>query len=662
VIIPVHVVDNTDPSISFVEGTVNPLILEYNDTYIESSPIVYDDNYTTQLTKTTETNFELVDNKVTVLGDFYVKYIVTDESGNSNSITRNIYVRDRSGPVVTIDGGESVIVDVGSGEYKPDVSIIDDYQGTLNDFSVNSNVNTEVVGEYTYKVTAVDSNNNTTTVSQSVLVRDREAPVITLEGDTEITLHRYTDFVEDGYSATDNYDQSIAVTPNYTDLNNEVVGEYHVYYTAKDESNNTATVRSRKVNVIDEDGPIITLNGSSEVTIELGQAYTDAGASAKDANSDVDIVGIDIDTSAVITSQVGIYQVVITAVDDQENTSKNYRYVRVVDTISPVLQLIGNSPFYLEYDDDLKIKVPGLQISDLSFGTEPYQLDSISQSDIDNCPFNVTTNASEIDTKILGEHTLIYTVSDPNNDFTSSNTKQITRQIIVEDTLPPVITMLPNEEEVIHFTIEKGDSFSDPGATAIDARQGEVQVITETSFTSNNYYITYRASDNLGNSSYVVRTITFVDTTDPDLSLKGENPMVFNVNDNFVDPGFTCIDLSGCDTTIVGNVDTSTVGVYYLDYTSTDFAGNTSETKRRIIHVENRSGPECSLIGDNVILVVQGDTYQDQGLQYDNTQNFDLVVNTNINTNEKGYYYVEYTLVNSQNNSSTTLFRSVIII
>jgi hypothetical protein len=73
--------------------------------------------------------------------------------------------------------------------------------------------------------------------------------------------------------------------------------------------------------------PIITINGSSNVTITLGSTYDDAGATAKNkVGSAVTVVA---NTSNVNTAQTGTYTVTYTATNDNGTTTAT-RSVNVV--------------------------------------------------------------------------------------------------------------------------------------------------------------------------------------------------------------------------------------------------------------------------------------------------------------------------------------------
>ena len=65
-------------------------------------------------------------------------------------------------------------------------------------------------------------------------------------------------------------------------VNTAVVGSYTVTYNVHDSNGNAAVQVTRTVNVVDTTAPVITLSGSTPVTVQVGSVYTDAGASATD--------------------------------------------------------------------------------------------------------------------------------------------------------------------------------------------------------------------------------------------------------------------------------------------------------------------------------------------------------------------------------------------
>lgn len=80
-----------------------------------------------------------------------------------------------------------------------------------------------------------------------------------------------------------------------------------------------------------------------------------------------------------------------------------------------------------------------------------------------------------------------------------------------------------------------------------------------------------------------------IDNTPPEITLKGNNPMNVDTDSEYVEPGATVIDDVDGDISdqliIVGDVDTSTEGTYYIKYNAIDNAGNQAEEKIREVRV-----------------------------------------------------------------------------
>ena len=206
----------------------------------------------------------------------------------------------------------------------------DDYDGVVA-VTVGGSVNTAVVGQYTITYDAVDSTgNHAVQVTRIVNVVDTTAPVITLSESTPLTIEVGSLYVDAGASATDNYDSAVVVTVTGT-VNTAVVGQYVIKYDAVDAHGNHAIQITRTVNVVDTTLPVITLSGSTPVTIQVGSVYTDAGATATD-NYDASVT-VTV-TGSVNTAVVGDYTLTYNAVDSNGNHAVPVtRIVHVVDTV-----------------------------------------------------------------------------------------------------------------------------------------------------------------------------------------------------------------------------------------------------------------------------------------------------------------------------------------
>ncbi|MDO8752178.1 MAG: DUF5011 domain-containing protein, partial [Candidatus Wolfebacteria bacterium] len=196
-------------------------------------------------------------------------------------------------------------------------------------------------------VTAADAVNNTSPTTSVDITEDGTPPVITLTGNNPEIVEVHSVYIDAGATALDSVagDLTLSITAS-SNVNTAVLGEYAVTYNVSDTAGNL-TSSSRVVNVVDTTAPVITLIGSSTVTIEVGNAYVDAGATASD-NYDLDITANITSSSDVNTALLGSYSVVFSVSDSSGNMASTTRIVEVVDTTSPVLTLTGANPQTIE--------------------------------------------------------------------------------------------------------------------------------------------------------------------------------------------------------------------------------------------------------------------------------------------------------------------------
>ena len=175
--------------------------------------------------------------------------------------------------------------------------------------------------------------------TKTVNVVDKKNPVITLEGNTDITLCPGCKYEEEGFSATDEYDG---------DLTDKVIKEQlkdKIVYTVEDSSKNKVSVE-RKIKEEDKEAPIITLKGYENVTIYRGNVYEEEGYTATD-NCDGDITSLVEAKGTVDNTKVGVYEITYTVKDKSGNTTSVKRKVSVIYPPSGG----GNGYIYLTFDD-----------------------------------------------------------------------------------------------------------------------------------------------------------------------------------------------------------------------------------------------------------------------------------------------------------------------
>ena len=322
---------NTLPAITLIGN--NPQVVVVGSAYTESGATAFD-NEDGDLSAAIIIDASSVVAPLSV-GTYSVTYSVTDSDANTVIVTRTVNViPTNTVPTITLLGVNPFDIMQGTAYAEPGYSASDAEDGNLTAaVVVTGSVDENTPGTYTLTYTITDSDSNTVSVTRTVNVIDTEAPIITLNPPNPQVIEVNTPYVELGATAVDNGDGSVSVTSNgATVVVTSMIGTYTITYTATDAEGNTATL-SRTVQVVDTSLPTITLLGSNPVTIEVGTAYVDAGATATDNSGEA--ITVTVDSSAVNTTRIGTYTVTYTATDSSGNIATSTRTVTVVDTTSP---------------------------------------------------------------------------------------------------------------------------------------------------------------------------------------------------------------------------------------------------------------------------------------------------------------------------------------
>ncbi len=252
--------------------------------------------------------------------------------------------------------------------------------------------------------------------------------------------------------------------------------------------------------------------------------------------------------------------------NDKNNTSEYVRCVR--ENIPPTANAGSNKN--VEVKEAVTITGSG---SDTDGTDISYKWKKGSTILANSASFDYTPNT-------VGTDTLTLTVTD---DDGATDTDSMT--VTAVDTTPPDITL--NGANPIN--VDQGSTFTDPGASATDAVDGDISVSVSGTVdisTVGTYTLTYSATDAAGNTASETRTVYVIDITPPVITLKGTNPMDIVEGSTFTDPGASATDAVDGDVpvSISGTVDASTVGTYTLTYSATDTAGNMA-TETRTVNV-----------------------------------------------------------------------------
>ena len=641
--------DTTDPVIT-INGS-SGLTITAGTTYTEQGAICTDDTDPAPTVTTSGT----VD---TSNPDTYtVTYTCTDSSGNASTATRIVTVvaaetpADTTDPVITINGSSELTITAGTTYTEQGATCADDTDGSLQ-VTTSGTVDTSNPGTYTITYACTDSSGNGSTISRTVTVVDTTDPVITINGSSGLTITAGTTYTEQGATCTDETDPAPTVTTSGTvDTSNP--DTYTITYTCTDSSGNASTA-TRIVTVVaaetpaDTTDPVITINGSSELTITASTTYTEQGATCADDTDG----SLQVTTSGTVdTSNPGTYTVTYACTDSSGNGSTISRTVTVVDTTDPVITINGSS---------------GLTIT---AGTTYTEQGATCTDETDPAP-TVTTSGT-VDTSNPDTYTVTYTCTD-----SSGNPSTVTRIVTVvaaADTTPPDITL--NDPSAV--TVTAGAAFDDPGVTCTDETDPNPSIVSDIADIDVNipgdYTITYTCTDSSGNASTATRIVTVVaaaDTTPPTINISGDNPLTITVGSTYEDAGATCTDeTDGTLTpTIAGTVDTDRPGTYTITYTCTDGSGNAAYDSRTVLvraaeAADDTTPPRIDITGESRVRLHVGDAYAEQGAtctdDVDETREATIQKST-VDTSSAGSYIVIYECADSSGNASLKI-RHVVV-
>ena len=260
------------------------------------------------------------------------------------------------------------------------------------------------------------------------------------------------------------------------------VGTYLIYYDSTDSEGNSAVQVTRTVNVVDTTPPVITLTGENPQTIELGDGYTELGATTDDGSA------VTIDDLA-FANAVGTYLIYYDSTDSEGNSAVQVtRTVNVVDTTPPVITLTGANPQTIEL---------GVGYTDLGATT-----DDGSAVTIDDSAF---TNA-------VGTYLIYYDSTDSEGNSAVQVTRTVnvvdTTRLIVDVTAPDDITKA-SDQRYIYIDVGMADATGSHPPFKIFKNSGyDTYPIGET-------IVTWYAVDSEGNYATDTQTITVTDNRGP---------------------------------------------------------------------------------------------------------------------------------------------------
>ena len=213
---------------------------------------------------------------------------------------------------------------------------------------VNGDIDYGKVGEYPIEF-SLKTTIGYYSKSATVFVRDTGAPQITLTGEETLTQSYKADYQEPGFQATDGCDGDLTAAVKVEKVEIDA-NSFRLLYTVEDSSGNKAE-KSRTVTLVDDVKPVLTLNGSANMTVYLNEKYTEQGAKAND-EKDGDLTTQITTEGTVDTAKEGNYTVTYRVKDRMGNEAVATRKVLVKRFLKAQDGTNGKKgTVYLTFDD-----------------------------------------------------------------------------------------------------------------------------------------------------------------------------------------------------------------------------------------------------------------------------------------------------------------------
>lgn len=234
-----------------------------------------------------------------------------------------------------------------------------------------------------------------------------ERVILNINGESNLVLSLNDKYKELGATAKvcsfnkcNNITEKIHIKDN---IDTDVVGKYKVVYEVK--HNKKVYVKERKVVVVDDVSPLITLSGSKSVQICPNAEYDEEGYSAFD-NYDGDITDD-------IVIEKNRDSILYNVKDSSSNNTVVIRKIERIDDTKPIIKIKGSSIINLKLND--QYQEYGVTVSD--------NCDTISNKDV--------VISSNVDTTKVGTYNVRYTVKDSSGNVgTANRTVKVTKPVV----------------------------------------------------------------------------------------------------------------------------------------------------------------------------------------------------------------------------------------
>ncbi|MBF2214258.1 putative Ig domain-containing protein, partial [Staphylococcus epidermidis] len=643
------------------------------------------------------------------VGSYTVTVTTTDESGNSETTTFTIDVKDTTKPTVESIANQTqevnteitpIIIESGDNSGQAVTNKVDGLpDGVTFDEATNTISGTpSEVGSYDVTVTTTDESGNSETTTFTIDVKDTTKPTVedivdqTQEVNTEITPITIESEDNSGQAVT-NKVEGLPDGVTFDETTNTIsgtpseVGSYTVTVTTTDESGNSETT-TFIIDVEDTTKPTVesVADQKQEVNTEIEPIKIEAtDNSGQGVTNKVDGLpaGVTFDeatnTISGTPSEVGRYDITVTTTDESGNATETTFTIDVEDTTKPTVESVADQT----QEVNTEIEPIKIEATDNSGQTVTNKVEGLP----DGVTFDEATNTISGTPSEVGSYTVTVTTTDE-----SGNATETTFTINVEDTTKPTVEDIVDQKQEVNSEIDpiKIEAKDNSGQAVMNKVEGLPNGVTfdETTNTISgtlsevgSYDITVTTTDESGNSETTTFTIDVEDTTKPTVESVADQkqevnteiePIKIEATDNSGQAVTNKVEglpdgVTFDETTNTISGTPSEVGSYTVTVTTTDESGN-SETTTFTIEVKDTTKPTVEDIADQTQEVNteiepikieakdnsgQAVTNKVEGLPAGVT--FDEATNTISGTpTEVGKYLITITTIDKDGNTATT--------
>ncbi|MGX0297065.1 putative Ig domain-containing protein [Staphylococcus epidermidis] len=645
------------------------------------------------------------------VGSYDITVTTTDESGNSETTTFTIDVKDTTKPTVesVADQTQEVNTEIEpikiESEDNSGRAVMNKVEGLPDGVTFDETTNTisgtpSEVGSYDIKVTTTDESGNATETTFTIDVKDTTKP--TVESVADQTQEVNTEITPINIEATDNGGQAVTnkvdglpdgvtfdETTNTISGTPSEVGSYDITVTTTDESGNSETT-TFTIEVKDTTKP--TVEDIADQTQEVNTEIEPIKIEAKDNSGQAvtnkveglpDGVTFDEATNTIsgTPSEVGSYTVTVTTTDESGNATETTFTIDVEDTTKPTVEDIADQT----QEVNTEITPIKIEATDNSGQTVTNKVEGLP----DGVTFDEATNTISGTPSEVGRYDITVTTTDE-----SGNATETTFTIDVEDTTKPTVESVADQTQEVNTEIEpiKIEATDNSGQAVTNKVDGLPDGVTFDEVTNTisgtpskvgSYTVTVTTTDESGNATETTFTIDVEDTTKPTVESVANQtqevnteiePIKIEATDNSgqavtnkVDGLPDGVTFDEATNTISGRP--SEVGSYDITVTTTDESGNATETTFTI-DVEDTTKPTVESVADQTqevnteIEPIKIEATDNSGQAVTNKVDglpdgvtFDEATNTISGTpSEVGSYDITVTTTDESGNSETTTF------